>query len=47
MWAGVESKKVGPKEIASSLGKTEKYVYDNIYSAKRILTRAAKGNQDA
>ena len=33
---------MGPKEIAYSLGKTEKYVYDNIYSAKRVLSRAAK-----
>jgi len=43
LWAGVNSKKIGPKEIARSLGKTEKYVYDTIYGAKRILSRAAKG----
>ncbi len=43
LWAGVNAKKVGPKEIATYLGSTEKYVYDNIYSAKRILSRAAKG----
>ena len=42
LWAGVHSKKIGPKEIAISLGKTEQYVYDNIYGAKRILSRAAK-----
>ena len=43
LWAGVETKKIGPKEIARSLGKTEKDVYDTIYGAKRILSRAAKG----
>jgi len=42
LWAGINSKKVGPKEIANSMGKTEKYVYDNIYSAKRILSSVAK-----
>ena len=42
LWAGVHSKKIEPKEIAISLGKTEQYVYDNIYGAKRILSRAAK-----
>ena len=42
LWAGINAKKIGPKEIARSLGKTEKYVYDNIYSAKRILSKAAK-----
>lgn len=42
LWAGINRKKIGPKEIANSLGKTEKYVYDNIYSAKRILSRIAK-----
>ena len=42
LWAGINKKKTGPKEIAISLGKTEKYVYDNIYNAKRILSRAAK-----
>tara|TARA_R110000824_G_scaffold30879_1_gene101074 strand:+ start:123 stop:920 length:798 start_codon:yes stop_codon:yes gene_type:complete len=42
LWAGINKKKVGPKEIAISLGKTEKYVYDNIYNAKRILSKAAK-----
>lgn len=42
LWAGVNAKKIGPKEIALSLGKTEKYVYDNIYGAKRILSRASK-----
>ena len=43
LWAGVETKKIGPKEIARSLGKTEKDVYDTIYGAKRILSHAAKG----
>ena len=43
LWAGVETKNIGPKEIARSLGKTEKDVYDTIYGAKRILSRAAKG----
>ena len=43
LWDGVETKKIGPKEIARSLGKTEKDVYDTIYGAKRILSRAAKG----
>ena len=42
LWAGISKKKIGPKEISKSLGKSEKYVYDNIYSAKRILSRAAK-----
>ena len=42
LWAGINKKKIGPKEIAISLGKTEKYVYDNIYNAKRILSKAAK-----
>tara|TARA_R110002020_G_C16177217_1_gene764501 strand:+ start:102 stop:881 length:780 start_codon:yes stop_codon:yes gene_type:complete len=42
LWAGIDSKKIGPKEIARSLGETEKYVYDNIYGAKRILSKAAK-----
>tara|TARA_Y100001951_G_scaffold103029_1_gene110954 strand:- start:301 stop:1071 length:771 start_codon:yes stop_codon:yes gene_type:complete len=42
LWAGINKKKIGPKEIAISLGKTEKYVYDNIYNAKRTLSRAAK-----
>ena len=42
LWAGINSKKIGPKEIARSLGETEKYVYDNIYSAKRILSKAAQ-----
>jgi len=42
LWAGIYKKRMGPKEIAYSLGKTEKYVYDNIYSAKRVLSRAAK-----
>jgi len=47
LWAGINAKKIGPKEIASSLGATEKYVYDNIYGAKRILTKAAKGTNNA
>jgi|LULM01.1.fsa_nt_gb RNA polymerase sigma factor (sigma-70 family) len=42
MWSGVFKKKMGPKQIAKSLGKSEQYVYDNIYSAKRILSRIAK-----
>jgi RNA polymerase sigma factor (sigma-70 family) len=42
MWSGVFKKKIGPKKIAKSLGKSEQYVYDNIYSAKRILSRIAK-----
>ena len=41
-WAGINRKKVGKKQIAQSLGKTEKYVYDNIKSATRILSNAAK-----
>ena len=43
LWAGISAKKIGPKEIANCLGRTEKYVYDNIYGAKRILSQAAKG----
>ena len=43
LWAGINNKKIGPKEIARSLGKTEKDVYDTIYGAKRILSSAAKG----
>ena len=42
LWAGIYKKKIGPKEIAKSIDKTEKYVYDNIYSAKRLLSRIAK-----
>ena len=42
LWAGVNKKKMGPKEIAKSLGKSEQYVYNNIYGAKRILSRIAK-----
>ena len=42
MWSGIFKKKIGPKQIAESLGKSEQYVYDNIYSAKRILSRIAK-----
>ena len=42
MWSGINQKRIGPKEIAKSLGKSEKYVYDNIYSAKRILSRTVK-----
>ena len=43
LWAGINGKKIGPKEIANSLGKTEKDVYNTIYRAKRILSRVAKG----
>ena len=43
LWAGINGKKIGPKEIAHSLSKTEKDVYNTIYGAKRILSRAAKG----
>ena len=43
LWAGIDSKKIGKKEIAMSLGKTEKYVYDTIKKATRILSNAAKG----
>ena len=42
MWSGINQKRIGPKEIAKSLGKSEKYVYGNIYSAKRILSRTVK-----
>ena len=42
LWAGVHKKKIGPKEIAKSIDKTEQYVYNNIYSAKRLLSRIAK-----
>ena len=41
LWSGIFSKKIGPKAIANLLDKTEQYVYDNIYSAKRILSTAA------
>ena len=43
LWAGIDSKKIGKKEIAMSLGKTEKYVYDTIKKATRMLSNAAKG----
>ena len=46
-WAGVNRKKIGKKQIAESLGKTEQYVYDNIKSATRILSSAAKVLQNA
>ena len=42
LWAGIHKKKIGPKEIAKSIDKTEQYVYNNIYSAKRLLSRIAK-----
>ena len=42
LWAGIDSKKIGKKEIAMSLGKTEKYVYDSIKKATRILSKAAQ-----
>ena len=42
LWAGVHKKKIGPKEIAKSIDKTEQYVYNNIYSAKRLLSHIAK-----
>ena len=38
LWAGVETKKIGPKEIARSLGKTEKDVYDTISVSYTHLT---------
>ena len=31
LWAGIYKKKIGPKEIAKSIDKTEQYVYNNIY----------------
>ena len=46
-WAGVNRKKIGKKQIAESLGKTEQYVYDNIKNATRILSNAAKVLQNA
>ena len=46
-WAGVNRKKIGKNQIAESLGKTEQYVYDNIKSATRILSSAAKVLQNA
>ena len=46
-WAGVNRKKIGKKQIAESLGKTEQYVYDNIKGATRILSNAVKVAQDA
>ena len=42
MWSGRNQKRIGPKEIANSLGVAEQYVYDNIYSAKRILSSTVK-----
>ena len=47
LWAGIDRKKIGKKQIAKSLDKTEKYVYDIIKSSIRILSRAAKVLQDA
>ena len=46
-WAGIDRKKIGKKQIAESLGKTEQYVYDNIKGATRILSSAAKVLQNA
>ena len=46
-WAGINRKKIGKKQIAESLGKTEQYVYDIIKSSTRILSRAAKVSQNA
>lgn len=42
LWAGISKKKMGPKAIAQSIGKSEQYVYNSIYSSKRILSRLAK-----
>ena len=42
LWAGIDDKKKGVKEISNSLNKTPKYVYDKIKSAQRILKKAAK-----
>lgn len=42
LWSGINTKKIGKKQIAISLGKTEKYVYDNIKKATKILSHAAK-----
>lgn len=42
LWAGISQKRIGPKEISLSLNKSEKYVYDTIVGAKRILSNAAK-----
>ena len=42
MWTGINSKKTGKKQIAISLSKTEKYVYDSIKSATRILSNVVK-----
>ena len=42
MWTGINSKKTGKKQIAISLSKTEKYVYDSIKKATRILSKAAQ-----
>ena len=42
LWSGINTKKIGKKQIAVSLGKTEKYVYDNIKKAIKILSHAAK-----
>ena len=46
-WAGINRKKIGKKQIAESLGKTEQYVYDNIKSATRVLSNAVKVIQNA
>jgi len=40
-WAGLNRKRQGPSKISISLGKSEQYVYDNIYSAKRTLAKHA------
>ena len=41
-WAGLKNKKMGVKDIADYLGRTQQYVYDNLKAAQRLLKQSAK-----
>jgi len=45
-WAGISQKKMGVKEIASYLGMTPQYVYDNLKAAQRTLKRTVREGRE-